>query len=82
MKIIFLVASLEVGCRGAIFKMNIFDYALAFLLSFMGMLLSFCFNLIQCWKKKNAEQTNTATEFPLANNHEAGFKINIIKKSK
>ena len=43
----FSVATLDFGCKGTIFRMNIFSSELALLLSIIGMILSFCVNLIQ-----------------------------------
>ena len=57
----YLVATLDFGCKGSIFRMNIFSSELALILSIIGMILSFCVNLIQCYGRKFS-RTNTDTE--------------------
>lgn len=61
----YLVAILDFGCKGSIFRMNIFSSELALLLSIIGMILSFCVNLIQCYGRKFSRANTDTEELPM-----------------
>ena len=60
MAIFFLqkVASFELCGKNQVFRMNIFDSQLAFILSLIAMLCSFAVNIFQCWKKNDSTDNN------------------------